>query len=250
MKLTCITPLPEHQRKLTGPPISRERPSRESVRGTDVATKEHPIIFTPENVRKILNGHKTQTRRVIILPKDSSLGVWEPTKLGGYLDKACTTLAPQSVAIFHTRSGRCIGCPFGQVGDRLWVRETWYCDHVDVQKGPFKEVDGAKELLYYRSTDSTSYGKETYTRFSGETMRNPWFPSIHMPRWASRLTLKITEIRVERVRDISEKDAEAEGIIFIEPGRAIRLPMAEQFGISWNRINAKRGYGWDKNPWV
>jgi len=71
-----------------------------------------------------------------------------------------------------------------------------------------------------------------------------------MPRWASRLTLKITEIRVERVRDISEKDAEAEGIIFIEPGRAIRRPMAEQFGISWNRINAKRGYGWDKNPWV
>lgn len=154
--------------------------------------KEHPIIFSSEMVKAILCGHKTQTRRVI--KKHSiPLGVED-----------CLTL-----------------CPYGQVGDRLWCRETWY-------SSPDK-----KEMYGYVADKDIPHGKAYRI-----------LPSIHMPRWASRITLEITEIRVERIREISITDIIAEGF-YPHPGWPNQM-----FDKYWDSINAQRGYSWESNPWV
>ena len=117
-------------------------------------------------------------------------------------------------------------CPYGAPGDRLWVRETW-------------DTDG-KTIAYRATTPETTTDPEP--------MR--WRPSIHMPRWASRLTLAVTSVRVERVQEITEADARAEGI---EPQRSDYSgedSNSLQFRDLWDSINAARGYGWAVNPWV
>lgn len=141
---------------------------------------DRPILFTPDNVRKILDGGKTQTRRVIKpqpVPYDECghpfAGFpWMP--VGG---------------VHQDRWP----CPFGQVGDHLWVRETW-------QHNPF--------------------GGIVYKAGSGivNCDGRGWKPSIHMPRWASRLTLEITAVKIEQVQDISEDDAMAEVGHYVQEG--------------------------------
>ena len=161
--------------------------------------KEKPILFNTEMVRAILDGRKTQTRRVVDLKKYPQY----PDKLDS-LDAIFSTFPCQS------------GCPFGQVGDRLWVRETWATDD---RKNFFYRADG-----------------ETYNAGL------KWKPSIHMPRAASRITLEITGVRVERLQDISEEDAIAEGI----PYQGNAFDTIGAFSDLWNSI-----YGtWDQNPWV
>jgi len=109
--------------------------------------------------------------------------------------------------------GRPLPCRYGAPGDLLWMRETW-------RQGP--TATGA----YYRATDDDG------------TPAVRWKPSIFMPRALSRITLKLTDVRVERVQDISEADAAAEGV------------ERSTFAALWNAINAKRGYSWERNPWV
>lgn len=176
--------------------------------------KECPIILNAEEVRAILEGRKTVTRRVMrVQPSD------------GYKFTEMSENWP-SVAKFERGQTPIVEgfgwstCPYGQPGDMLWVRETW---------------SGDDEAIYYRATDN-------------ETCGPPWFPSIHMPRWASRLTLEVTGVRVERVQDITVEQAEAEGVTR-SPGVSSWDPCGE-FGKLWDSINAKRGFGWDKNPWV
>jgi len=137
-------------------------------------------------------------------------------------------------------------------GDGLWVRETWAHDAPDLdscRRGV--ESDGIPYGPYYKATASD---------IDIQSVR--WRPSIHMPRWASRIDLEITDVCVERVQDISEDDAFAEGIrlpvspdkkplLMVTGSRPIREWTARAyFAELWDRINAKRGYGWDKNPWV
>lgn len=122
-----------------------------------------------------------------------------------------------------------IRSPYGVPGDRLWVRETWNCIETGIKTQ-------RQDWVRYRATD----GEELY-----------WKPSIFMPRWASRITLTITGVRVERVQDISSDDCRAEGLT---PDSEISLLWREnirdKYRDLWNSINAKRGYGWDTNPWV
>lgn len=148
--------------------------------------KERPILFSAAMVCALLDGSKTQTRRVVkITHKNPGLA-------------AC--LAPP---IGEPRPGTAAElCPYGQPGQRLWVRETWYCDHFEVQKGPYLEVPEARELLVYRADNERPY----------EAEQPVWRPSIHMPRWASRILLEIVSVRVERLSDCSEADAKAEGV--------------------------------------
>lgn len=155
--------------------------------------RERPIIFSGEMVRAILEGKKTQTRRVMKPDWVRALDLGEPEDLVSAVTQ----------------------CPYGQVGDRLWVRETWH-RHDD-------------DIMCYRAT-------EICIGFA------QWKPSIFMPRKYSRITLEIVNIRVERVQDITFLDAIAEGVDIDWPERNYRL--------LWNRINSKRGYGWDVNPWV
>lgn len=195
---------------------------------------DRPILFSAPMVRAILAGTKTQTRRVVKLPHQNPLGVWEPQTIGGpnggRLSNGNTI--PEQGAIWHTRTGDSIGCPYGQPGDRLWVRET------------FALLNDSKDPENYRAT---------------RTMPPPvlpWRPSIHMPRWASRITLDITGVRVERLQDISEADALAEGIVQLKDG-GYGLPAGEHYHSAdprqsylslWEAINGPGSV--EANPWV
>lgn len=124
-------------------------------------------------------------------------------------------------------------CTYGVPGDLLWVRETWASD-----------VDGCPAGLSYRADHLDPRG-------DGPANPMRWRPSIFMPRWASRLKLRITNVSVERLREITEHDAMREGVnaesVSTQPGiYSYRAPFAEL----WDSINAGRGFGWDANPWV
>jgi hypothetical protein len=141
-----------------------------------------------------------------------------------------------------------IQCPYGQPGDRLYVKETWapMCRVAD----PFCACDDeAAKINHF-----TEYRVDTGNSLPGgwpEESRDDeecpkWHPSIFMPRWASRITLEIVSVRVERIQSISEADAFAEGI---SGGDWLGDPVGE-FAKLWNSINQKRGFGWDTNPFV
>ncbi|WP_337047076.1 hypothetical protein [Serratia liquefaciens] len=152
--------------------------------------KERPVIFNSEMVRAILSGRKTQTRRAIsdrhlhLLDVASQVGECYPLESG--IDHANS----QSYYREH--------CPFGQVGDLLWVRETW------AEAGA-----SAPDLTLYRANYPAHVPASYENVPAAEEIR--WRPSIHMPRWASRILLEITAVRVERLNSISEGDAKAEG---------------------------------------
>lgn len=173
--------------------------------------RELPILFSAPMVRAILEGRKTMTRRVVKLPAESSLGLWEPTVIGGASTKdRHGNPMPEMTGIWHTRSGRCVAAPW-QPGDRLWVRETWQAFRPGSNEpltGPMKEHPGGIVCTGFEATEAQrcrDFAKAV--RYNGR-----WRPSIHMPRWASRITLEVTGLRVERLQDISQADAISEGI--------------------------------------
>lgn len=192
--------------------------------------KGRPIIFSGPMVRVILDGRKTMTRRVVRLRAGESAHEGDDGSLH---------------AVANTTWGDCIEriihCPYGVPGDMLWVRETWATTE---QAGDHP----ADSVVVHRATDP-----------DWETMDGwRWRPSKFMPRWASRLTLRITSIRVELVQDITEEDARAEGAPRSHQGdrpHCSRHPVPNDthrlgFVHIWDSINAGRGFGWDANPWV
>lgn len=130
-------------------------------------------------------------------------------------------------------------CPYGQPGDRLWVRETWQGPLIDeeLEEEFHQSPDYFKkpEFCAYRATDTLDA-----INADGEALG--WRPSIHMPRWASRILLEVTSVRVERLQDISEADAEAEG-----PPKHFNS-WRDNFCALWQKINGDGS--WDANPWV
>lgn len=213
--------------------------------------KERPIIFDGESVQAILEGCKTQTRRVI-KPQPNTIR-WCPIQNSRRYDG------------WEDEHGKPYLCPYGKPGDRLWVRETWFAD--PPYDGTWDECgfsDGIIENFSvlperFKSPEFVLY-KSTW---KGVDLR--WRSTIHMPRWASRINLEVVNIRVERVQDISEQDAVAEGWLGGNGwpgGEAARftvtrlkhsasgLQAQEWFTRRWNLINAKRGYGWNTNPLV
>ena len=194
---------------------------------------ERPIMFKGPMVRAILDGTKTQTRRVAKLTAGGH--VKEP---GGH--RRWHPADPEAV----------LACPYGQPGDRLWVREGFAIDAAahapDGHYGLTYLADGTWIEMDYSEIDERRLtpGKK--------------YPSIYMPRWASRLLLEIVAVRVERVREISEGDCIAEGIEDLgdgvgkmETARGASYSMVlSLFAALWDSINAKRGHGWTTNPWV
>ena len=183
---------------------------------------ERPILFTASMVRALLDGSKTQTRRVVKLPHQNPLGKWESFDWGGPNGgrTAQGETVPFQQTIAHTRTGEIICCPYSQPGDRLWVREAWMPVEHDVQ--PYR----------YRATNPSYIGK--------------WKPSIHMPRIASRITLDVVSVRVERLRDISRGDAMGEGCPF--PNMAQGDDPRQWYADLWSQINGPGS--WELNPWV
>jgi len=184
--------------------------------------KERPILFSGPMVQAILDGRKTMTRRVC--KYQPSVSVRKAGSMWGIKG---------GDALWHF-GHKIVSCPYGQPGDRLWVRETFgvctFCGKV-----------GA-----YRATPTGECGDACWA--CNRTIEK-WKPPIFMPRWASRITLEITAVRVERLKDITVEDAQAEGVtpLGVEgDGRRWRAAFREL----WDSLNLKRGYGWDANPWV
>lgn len=188
--------------------------------------KERPILFSAPMVRAILSGNKSQTRRVVKpQPVDPGNGQY----LDAYCSQPKTPTNPRGMSeqwnwwLPDNRLGDSIGkCPYGQPGEKLWLRETLYRDNLGVWR--------------YRS-DDTSVRGDARGRSNAATCA-----SIHMPRWASRITLEITNVRAERLQDISDGDCMAEG-------SAVGIMHARAWYRSlWNDINGAGA--WDANPWV
>jgi len=153
-----------------------------------MSARERPILFTTEMVRAILGGRKTQTRR-IIKPQPIYALHDEPSWRAGLNDMLVDDCGHQ------------LKYPYGKPGDLLWVRETWAASKGGQQiDGHIVWIDkpGAPNLVWYRATDNVTLPR--------------WRPSIYMPRWASRITLEVLRIRVERLQKISQADARAEGV--------------------------------------
>jgi hypothetical protein len=145
-------------------------------------------------------------------------------------------------------------CPYGQPGDKLWVRETWFCDHFEVMRGPYLKPDDL-DIGKARADGTLVYAADGLTPYDAE--QPAWKPSIHMPRWVSRILLEITEVCVEQLQDISEEHAIAEGVDvpicqqFLEtsPTRhQCKLAAIHGFSGLWESINGAGA--WESNPWV
>lgn len=195
--------------------------------------KSRPILFNGAMVRAILDGRKTQTRRILKgVPGDvDDLRVEEchPTRIDRYGEAYPGT----PVLGATTRDGEWMqACPFGEVGDEMWVRETHSWNDPD-----YEEQDRADAIGRPRD----AFGRWCWYRATDGEIDGPWRPSIHMPRWASRITLRITDVRVERLQSISEADAIAEGV------EHRGLPQIA-FANFWESINGAGS--WDVNPWV
>lgn len=200
--------------------------------------KERPILFTAEMVNAILAGNKTMTRRVI-----------KPQPHPDFLSRGIAGMAAQwpkqdGIRIFMKDGcSELVKCPYGRPGDRLWVREAWRAAKC------YDELNGTqltgkisgRNIKYIEGVDKflsgPQIGRYRHARF--------------MPRWASRITLEITNIKVERAQDITDTDALREGVdrtntsITSIPGYAV-----QRFKALWDSIYKDWGYGWDSNPWV
>jgi hypothetical protein len=187
-------------------------------------TNEKPILFSTPMVKAILDGRKTQTRRIVKSRHESgmftvSTAKYEPDVYGYYHSRSIQSVDWDE----RTVDGKDVLCPYGEVGDILWVRETW------VQ-------------LIHRDR-SADYGYKADLKENANKIR--WKPSIHMPRAACRLRLEITDIKAERLQDISWEDAVAEGC----PGyRPTQDEPTHQFQRLWTKINGEES--WQSNPWV
>lgn len=216
--------------------------------------KSRPILFTGPMVRALLDGSKTQTRR-IVKPKIAEVLEWSGGKADADDDRELDELLGQRTeanglrawcADYPEEGSEVIRCPYGQPGDQLWVRES------------FRKLD-CGEIDYHAD------GREVWERMQDHIAlpdAAKWKPSIHMPRWASRITLEITGVRLERLQYISEADAIAEGIErftdWLPSGHWKRYkdggenayvdnPIASYASL-WTEINGPGS--WEANPWV
>jgi len=190
-------------------------------------------------VLALLEGRKTQTRR--IFPNAETVSEVRRTEQGGWQ------------FVFDSRPTGGYGSvkpPRAQVGGRLWVREAW-CTHTAYDDLSPSEMGGEEAVQYSADGALHTRGWPTADFDPGRNRA-----SMHMPRWASRLTLKVTEVRVQQIQDISEDDAAAEG--WPAPADRAKEGIAEirdaypigWFAHLWDSLNAARGFGWDTNPWV
>lgn len=196
---------------------------------------EHPILYSTSMVRAYLEDRKGMTRRISGLEQvNVHPENWHIDNTNDYLtmrDKTTGEILP--INDFKLGRPYSLICPYGQMSDTLWVRETHYiADHL------YNETK-----VHYKANEPY------YAQY--ENVK--WRPSIHMPHWASRLTQTITSIRVERLQDISREDIRAEGIGLPPSPRftpGIFSELHQEFASLWDSINKKRGYSWGTNPWV
>ena len=240
---------------------------------------ERGMIFNAEMVRAILDGRKTQTRRIMkVQPESNQLGLLLITDSTKHSDIGKYHWAESNATGNHVRS-KLFSCPFGAVGDRIWVRETWAilgnedgcC--IDWEEKLCKADERSAARIYRASCEQRpgNYGlwsipddADWKPHTKDYQYEGAWRPSIHMPRWASRILLEITDVRVERLNAISEEDARAEGVGIALWFAAIGVPESEwtslgkqgamqashinKFATLWESIYGAES--WKANPWV
>ena len=210
-----------------------------------MSQRAKPIIFQGNMIQAIRGNRKTQARRVMKPQppewvKDLGYDCFTPK---GHISGRGMYKGEPAEKFFK--------CPFGIRGDKLWIRET--CAF-------WEDPNNGQDFVIYRAGGKKEFPNVRDLKYPGHPFNNKWLPSIFMPRWASRLTLEITNIRGERVQNITEEDARAEGII---DGGCLSCGESEPCGCDnpqpdardsfiylWDSTNAKRGYGWEISPWV
>jgi len=211
--------------------------------------RERPILFSGPMVLAIMEGRKTQTRRIIkpqpyIEHHDGyDAWRWDHGPKGGYSSWKASLHPLTFMKMACARRP----CPYGVVGDRLWVRESfsaWFGGYHWYDAKGFRSRSNCTNL-FYRATH----------HMPDDDQR--WIPSIHMPRWASRLTLEVTDVRVQRLQDITEEEAIAEGCCGDHEWASGAAScdskgnlVINQFVELWDSINEKRGHPWSSNSWV
>jgi len=246
------------------------------------------IIMNDFSVQRILSGAKTQTRRVVKLrnlPNSEIASIHRDGAGFGWIAWSPKPVSAEETArIYPGPSG--FPCPYGKVGDHLWVRETWRIESFLEGEPVWFGYRADGDVAIEDSTDDPRYEawweriavqstdelikmnwprKDADDVFHWNHKCSPlrWRPSIFMPRWASRITLKITDIRVERVQEISGEDCVNEGATTLTDlnmmlSKKDKTPFHEQnnrkaraiFQALWDSINSKKGYSWNDNPWV
>ncbi|MGR7054160.1 hypothetical protein ACU637_26120 [Klebsiella aerogenes] len=209
---------------------------------------ERGMIFNGEMVRAILDGRKTQTRRIMkIQPEHSGLGLRRVTDSKNGSDDGKYFWSSSDACGLKARS-KSFTCPFGVVGDRIWVRETF--------QGPLFDYEQMESYL----EDSSKFEKPEFCQYAADgkpapeyydaddNLRHGWRPSIHMPRWASRILLEITDVRVERLASVSDEDAGKEG--YPADPSPFGGPMDKWlwFRQLWDGIYPEQSF--NHNPWV
>ncbi|MEA3534254.1 hypothetical protein [Rhizobium sp. CC-YZS058] len=204
---------------------------------------DRPILFSAPMVRALLDGRKTQTRRTLKFQPAPEISIVR------------TTIRPDDAEPFHSFERRSLyGNYAGEIevrikrGDRLWVKET----HAIVPRTAYRMSEGVQQTL--RPGDD--HDAAVYAASWEHSKPGRWRPSIHQPRWASRLTLTVTDVRVERLQDISEIDAIAEGCGQYSSSTKLSRPFnsdwkgsyREGYAELWNQINGAGA--WEANPWV
>lgn len=215
---------------------------------------EKSILFSGEMVRAILDGRKTMTRR-IVKPQptyeDETIyagKIYGPEKYEPVdYDKDGEMIEGMEIFGAYDEDGEWgVKCPY-EPGMKLWVRETFFTRRCAC-------CDLGDEYSDCTCGNPPKYRADGYKLFTGEK----WSPSLFMPRWASRITLEVTGVRIERLQSITEEDARAEGIKeysnrtfgLDEPACCMGTNARIAFMRLWDSLNAKRGYGWKVNPWV
>ncbi|WP_312839286.1 hypothetical protein [Pantoea piersonii] len=213
--------------------------------------RERPILLNTDMVRAVLNGSKTQTRRIMKVQPSADFSPMNMELETDFTARWYTPgvvdthgyLQPAKKQVFGVASeDEGYTCPFGAVGDLLWVRET------------FRVHSRATDVatLVYKASQRQSWTQQTH-RVPASVCNKPaviekWTPSLHMPRWASRIKLEITGVRVERLRDLSEEDAKSEGVTppagGVLPGWEHRINFRELWMSIYGADN------WEANPWV
>jgi len=208
--------------------------------------QEHPIIFNDWSITRILAGEKTQTRRVIDFSKFDPLGQMDMSP-GKFEFEALKN--GRSANFREPNGGAVVHCPYGQSGDELWVREAFRLPEEYKDRSPTEYLGGGSSSgwVWRFEADGAEYRggefhkqKDRLTEWWGRLR-----PAIHMPRELCRLRLRVEGVRVERVQNISDTDAAAEGIPSMAPQEASRIPA---FKRKWNDIHGDGA--WERNDWV
>jgi hypothetical protein len=211
---------------------------------------EKPILMSGPMVRALLAGTKTQTRRAV---KPQPSPEWYPVvqRYHPAIERRGEVVpGPEVFGAADELDGR--PCPYGAPGDRLWVKETWSAPPT---YDAAKPTDLAEDTpIRYAAEGAVRGVSERFVDADGLIAIGRLRPSIFMRRWMSRITLEITDVRVQRLQEIGEEDARAEGVTaapFCKAGRPAGMEHAEAFEDLWGSINGEReGCSWAANPWV